>query len=52
MRLVARVKAIAVRRDTSRSEEGSEPATIFRDLVARRAAHRLGLDNDTIIATP
>ncbi len=53
MRLVARVKCLAVRRYTSlRSEEESEPVAIYRELVALRTAHRLGLDNDTIIAMP
>jgi hypothetical protein len=28
------------------------PATINRELAALRAAYRLGLDNDTIVAMP
>ena len=35
-----------------RLEENARPATINRELAALRAAYRLGLDNDTIIAVP
>jgi hypothetical protein len=53
MRLFARVKGVAVLRYTNlRSEQESEPTTIYHELVALRGAHRLSLDNDTIIAMP
>ena len=35
-----------------RLEENAKPATINRELAALRAAYRLGLDNDTIVAMP
>jgi integrase len=35
-----------------RLEEKAKPATINRELAALRAAYRLGLDNDTIVAMP
>ena len=35
-----------------RLEEKARPATVNRELAALRAAYRLGLDNDTIIAMP
>ena len=37
---------------TLRLEEKAKPATINRELAALRAAYRLGLDHDTIIAMP
>jgi integrase len=35
-----------------RLEQNAKPATINRELAALRAAYRLGLDNDTIVAMP
>ena len=35
-----------------RLDEKAKPATINRELAALRAAYRLGLDNDTILAMP
>jgi integrase len=51
--LAARVKGSDVLRYANlRLEEKAKPATINRELAALRAAYRLGLDNDTIIAMP
>jgi integrase len=49
----ARVKGADVLRYANlRLEEKAKPATINRELAALRAAYRLGLDNDTIVAMP
>ena len=49
----ARVKGADVLRYANlRLEEKAKPATINRELAALRAAFRLGLDNDTILAMP
>ena len=49
----ARVKGSDVLRYASlRLEEKAKPATINRELAALRAAYRLGLDNERIIAMP
>jgi integrase len=37
---------------TLRMEEGAAAATVNRELAALRAAYRLGLDNDVIVAMP
>ena len=48
-----RVKGADVLRYANlRLEEKPQPATINRELAALRAAYRLGLDNDTIVAMP
>src|SRR5262245_62827570 len=49
----ARVKGADVLRYANlRLDEKAKPATINRELAALRAAYRLGLDNDTILAMP
>jgi hypothetical protein len=49
----AQVKGADVLRYASlRLEEKAKPATINRELAALRAAYRLGLDNDAIVAMP
>jgi hypothetical protein len=49
----AQVKGADVLRYANlRLEEQAKPATINRELAALRAAYRLGLDNDTIVAMP
>jgi hypothetical protein len=49
----ARVKGSDVLRYAKlRLEEKARPATVNRELAALRAAYRLGLDNDTIVAMP
>jgi hypothetical protein len=49
----AQVKGAGVLRYANlRLEEKAKPATINRELAALRAASRLGLDNDTIVAMP
>jgi integrase len=49
----AQVKGADVLRYANlRLEEKAKPATINRELAALRAAYRLGLDNDTIVAMP
>ena len=49
----AQVKGADVLRYANlRLEENAWPATINRELAALRAAYRLGLDNDTIVAMP
>ncbi len=49
----ARVKGSDVLRYANlRLEEKAKPATVNRELAALRAAYRLGLDNDTIVAMP
>src|SRR3989442_14190208 len=44
--------ADVLRYATLRLDERAKPATINRELAALRAAYRLGLDNDTIVAMP
>ena len=49
----ARVKGADVLRYANlRLDEKAKPATINRELATLRAAYRLGLDNDTILAMP
>ncbi len=49
----AQVKGADVLRYANlRLEEKAKPATLNRELAALRAAYRLGLDNDTIVAMP
>jgi integrase len=49
----ARVKGADVLRYANlRLEEKAKPATVNRELAALRAAYRLGLDNDMIVAMP
>lgn len=49
----AKVKGADVLRYANlRLEEKAKPATVNRELAALRAAYRLGLDNDTIVAMP
>jgi integrase len=58
LRMFSRVPATQVRGAdvlryaNLRLEEKARPATINRELAALRAAYRLGLDNDTIVAMP
>jgi integrase len=58
LRMFSRVPATQVkgadvlRYANLRLEEKARPATINRELTALRAAYRLGLDNDTIVAMP
>jgi len=58
LRLFANVPAARVtgadilRYATLRLEQKAAPATVNRELAALRAAYRLGLDNDVIVAMP